>query len=184
MVRHIKNHNKKDIEKVVCDQCSKVCSNQKKLNKHVKTHDLKSKQKTQKEKVKSFCNVCSKWLVPMARLREHTKTVHGENEKLLCSTCGSNFRVSCIRSHERFCKLSEEEKTAIKVECDQCGKILANKGKLNRHIRFIHYKEKLFKCKFCDHEDYRDDNMKTHIKNSHQGEDPKVSFSYIESGLE
>ena len=83
-----------------------------------------------------------------------------------------------------MCKLSDEEKAAIKVECDQCGKILANKVKLTRHIRFIHNNEKLFKCKFCDHEDYREDNMRTHIKNNHHGEDPKDSFSYIGSGSE
>ena len=78
-----------------------------------------------------------------------------------------------------MCKLSEEEKAAIKVECDQCGKILANKEKLKRHIRFVHNNEKLFKCKLCDHEDYRNDNMKTHIKSNHPGEDPNKLYCSI-----
>ena len=83
-----------------------------------------------------------------------------------------------------MCKLSEEEKAAIKVECDRCGKILVNKGKLKRHIRFVHNNEKLFKCKHCDHEDYRNDNMKTHIKNNHKGEDPNKSYCSIVGGQE
>ena len=108
----------------------------------------------------------------------------GENKKMPCSNCGKNFKVSCVRNHEKICKLSEEEKAAIKAECDQCGKILANKGKLNRHIRFIHNNEKLVKCKLCDHKDYREDNMKTHIKNNHPGKDPKEFFSFIGNVLE
>ena len=75
--------------------------------------------------------------------------------------------------------MSEEEKEAIGVECGECGKFLANKEKLIRHIRCLHNNEKLFKCKLCDHKDNRDDNMKTHIKNNHHGENPKKSFSYI-----
>ena len=127
---------------------------------------------------KYFCSICSKWLASRDRLKKHINSVH-ENKKLPCSNCGTSLKVSCIGRHERTCKLSEEEKAAIKVECDQCGKILANKRKLNRHIRFIHNKEKLFKCKLCDHENYRDDNMKTHIKNNHQEEDPNKSYSSI-----
>ena len=52
--------------------------------------------------------------------------------------------------------------------------------RLTRHIRFVHNNEKLFKCKHCDHKDYRDDNMKSHIKSRHQGEDPKKSYSSID----
>ena len=172
---HLKRHDKR--EEVACNQCSKICSSTYKLNKHIKTHAPKSEP--QKEKVKSLCNICSKWLATRHQLRAHTRLLHGENKHLPCSNCGKNFKVSCVGRHEKLCKLSEEEKTAIKVECDECGKILANKGKLKRHIRFVHNNEKLFKCKLCDHEDYRNDNMKTHIKSSHPGEDPNKLYCSI-----
>ena len=177
LARHLKSHNKQEIEKVACDQCSKICSNKYRLNVHMKTHAPKSE--VARQKVKSLCNICSKWLASRT-LGDHTKSAHGENKHQPCSSCGNNFRLSCVRSHERVCKLSEEEKAAIKVECDQCGKNLANKWKLARHIRFVHNKEKLLKCQLCDHKDYRGDNMKTHIKNNHKGEDPKDLFSSLE----
>ena len=85
-----------------------------------------------------LCNICSKWLATRACLWKHTQLVHGENKHQTCSNCGISFRLSFIKRHERICKLSDQEKAAIKVECDQCGKILANKVKLTRHIRFIH----------------------------------------------
>ena len=171
------------LEKALCSQCPKICLNKYKLNEHLKTHapGWVRKSEPAREKVKSLCNICSKWLASRHQMRAHTRLLHGENKHLSCSNCGKNFKVSCIGRHEKLCKLSEEEKAAIKVECDQCGKKLANKGKLSRHIRFVHNHEKLFKCKHCDHEDYRGDNMKTHIKNNHQGENPKNSYRFINS---
>ena len=67
--------------------------------------------------------------------------------------------------------MTEEQRAAYKeakkVNCQQCGKVLANKQKLDRHIQTTHSKARLIKCKYCDHEDTRSDNMKTHVKNNH-----------------
>ena len=139
---------------LVCNLCNKKQIDKYRLNRHIKTHapGWVRKPKPPTKKIKSLCNICSKWLASRGQLNVHTKYVHDENRHQPCSNCELNIRVSCIKSHERICKLSDEEKEAIMVECGECGKFLANKENLT---------------------------MKTHIKNNHHGEDPKKSFSYI-----
>ena len=65
--------------------------------------------------------------------------------------------------------MSDNERQERKQGCNQCGKVLSNKSKLKGHIRFVHNNEKLIKCQFCDHTDFRMDNMKV----------PNVSFYQI-----
>ena len=65
------------------------------------------------------------------------------------------------------------------VECLECGKVLRNSQKLRRHIRFIHNQEKLFRCNHCDHKDYRKDNLRVHVKNSHREANLDKSISNI-----
>ena len=85
-----------------------------------------------------------------------------------------------IWRHQKICLLSKEERKELKpkekVKCQTCGKTIADIRKLRRHIRFIHKQEKLFGCNHCGHQDYRKDNMKTHIKNNHSGMDINASI--------
>ena len=84
---------------------------------------------------------------------------HGQKEYGVCSNCGSDISMTQIDRHQKLYKKSEEEKQQERennqVKCPECGKVLGNNGKLNRHIRFIHKQEKIFRCNHCDHEDYR-----------------------------
>ena len=154
---HMKSHDEKTD---ICDVCSKAFSNKHTLKAHILTH---TQQKTQ-------CQIC---LESVFALKNHMRNKHGGEKKLVaCSNCG--VEVKGISRHERFCRMTEEERTAfkegIKVECEQCGKVLANKFKLIRHIQSAHSKVRLLQCKFCDHKDNRSDNMKTHIKNNHNNQ--------------
>ena len=161
-----------------CSLCGITKHDKYSLNKHMKSH-TRRKPEPPRKKVRSLCSICSQWLSSRDQLRTHTRLLHGDKKHLPCSNCGLNFRASTVRRHEKLCKLSKEERAAMKIKCDRCGKTLANKEKFNRHTRFVHNYEKLFKCKHCDHKNYRDDNMKSHIKNRHQGEDPNKSYSSI-----
>merc|ERR1712204_1987 len=115
-------------------------------------------------------------------LQRHIKLTHSES-KAPCSSCGQIFTSSSILRHNKICKMTEEEKQDFKINrrvgCKDCGKVLANKTKLNRHIRFIHNNEKLYQCNLCDRQDYNKDNMKLHIKGIHKERDPNTSFSNI-----
>ena len=81
-----------------------------------------------------------------------------------------------VRSHK---KRNRKKKKKNQVECPECGKVLGNNTKLRRHIRFIHKQEKLYRCNHCDHEDYRKDNMRVHVKNCHREADLDKSISNI-----
>ena len=154
---HMRSHAKP--EDTICDVCSKSFSNIYTLKTHILTH---TQQKVQ-------CEICSE---SVFSLKGHMKRRHGERKyrKLeTCSKCG--VEVKLIEKHEKLCNMSEEERfeyrERLKVQCESCPKILANKFKLTRHIRSAHSKEKLLQCNFCDHKDSRKDNLKTHIKNNH-----------------
>ena len=154
---HMKNHDEKTD---ICDVCSKAFSNKHVLKAHILTH---TQQKVQ-------CQICFE---SVFALKNHMRNKHGgENKLVACSNCG--VEVKGISRHERFCRMTEEERAAykegIKVECEQCGKVLANKFKLVRHIQTAHSKVRLLQCKFCDHKDNRSDNLKTHIKNNHNNQ--------------
>ena len=150
---HMKHHDEKTD---ICDVCSKAFSTKHILKEHILTH---TQQKTQ-------CQIC---LVYVFGLKKHMKYLHGEKMLVTCSNCG--VEIKGISRHEKFCKMTEEERAAykesIKVECEQCEKVLASKFKLVRHIQAAHSKDRQLKCKFCDHKDNRSDNMKTHVKNNH-----------------
>ena len=150
---HAKLHDEKTD---ICDVCSKAFSNKHVLKAHISTH---KQEKTQ-------CQTCFEFVFG---LKNHMKNKHEEKKLVACSNCG--VEVKGISRHERFCRMTDEERAAyketIKVECGKCGKVLANKFKLVRHIQAAHSKDRLLLCKFCDHKDNRSDNMKTHIKNNH-----------------
>ena len=66
-----------------------------------------------------------------------------------------------------------------RVKCQTCGKTIADHVKLKRHIRCIHNKDKLFQCNHCGRQDYKKDNIKTHIKNNHEGMDINNSITAL-----
>ena len=177
-----KSYSKKDnlSERALCNVCSKSLANKQILKSHMKLHDPESER--HKPEL-SVCNICSKTSISKIKLLVHMAKKHGKKEYCVCSDCGSNISMTNIDRHQRLCKRSEEEKQEEKeknqVECLDCGKVLGNKPKLRRHIRFIHKQEKLFRCNHCNHEDYRKDNLKIHVKNCHMEANVDMSISNI-----
>ena len=120
LARHIASHDPSSAvnNSLICNHCSKICTDKYKLKAHLKTHEegYVRKPKPPQEKVRSLCSICSKWLSSRRQLKTHTIKMHGETKHQPCSNCGSNFAVSCIKSHERRCKMTEEEKAGIYKE--------------------------------------------------------------------
>ena len=174
---HMRTHDAGSEEKVICNICSKTLSNLYNLKYHMLTHDPNYKID------RALCSECSRTFSSKIGLKKHIMSEHEDQKYTPCSICGLAFTIFSISKHVRLCKLPENERKKIreknKVECNACGKILADKVKLKRHIRFIHNQEKLFQCNFCDHKDFRTDNIKVHIQNNHNGKPSYESFSRI-----
>ena len=119
---------KKPSEEFLCSICSKSFGNKYLLKYHVDRHNGK-------ETEKALCNLCSTWT---KYLSEHMRNMHGENKHVSCSNCGSKYRISSIKKHQRLCKYTEEEREARKAakarNCDKCGKVLCNIFKLRKHM--------------------------------------------------
>ena len=191
-------------ENIVCDKCPQICSSKATLKQHMILHNpknivcdvctatfkhkslLKQHIRLTHSESKAPCSSCGK-LFSLSSISKHQKMCKMSEEekqtKHACSSCGQLFSYNSISRHQRLCKMTEEEKNKHKlnnkVECKDCGKNLANKTKLNRHIRFVHNNEKLYQCNICDRQDYNKDNMKTHIKGVHKEMDPNTAFSNI-----
>ena len=167
-------------ERALCNVCSKSLASKHILKNHMKLHDPESERHNPEH---SVCNICSKSSSSKIKLLVHMAKKHGKKEYGFCSNCGSNISMTHMERHQKLCKKSEEEKQEAKeknqVECPDCGKVLGNNTKLRRHIRFIHKQEKLFRCNHCDHEDYRKDNLKVHVKNCHREANLDKSISNI-----
>ena len=135
---HIQTHSddSEDLEPVLsCNVCQKSFLNKYNLKYHKKIHDVDAK-----EKATALCNLCSKIMIKRT-LKKHMKNIHGEKKMANCSNCGMSSKISCIKNHERMCRLSDEERVARKFKCDECGKTLSGRDKLRRHMRNIHHVE-------------------------------------------
>ena len=115
-------------EEFICNICSKSFGTKYLLKYHIDRHN-------RKETERALCNLCSTWT---KYLSGHMKNMHGENKHVLCSNCGSNYRISSIKKHQRLCKNTDEENKARKAakakNCDKCGKVLCNIFKLRKHM--------------------------------------------------
>ena len=67
--------------------------------------------------------------------------------------------------------ISSGPERKIMFGCEICGKILANKEVLARHIE-IHEGKKPLKCDICDYQCSRKDYMKRHVASLHEGKKP------------
>ena len=127
------------VDRPLCNVCAKSFRNKYTLKAHIKTHSMehhkKSYDEDSKEKVSALCNLCSKLMTTNAALRKHMRHIHGESKSAKCFNCGKNLRMSCIKSHERRCRRSEEER---KIICGECGKVLSDERNLKKHMRNKH----------------------------------------------
>ena len=142
---HMRKHDtgaEVDLDRVTCNICSKIFSNKHTLKAHKLTHDPDHKPD------RALCSECLRSFSGNAILKKHVMSEHGDQKFTPCPVCGLAFTVFSISKHIRLCNLPENEKEEIRekkrVECSDCGKILADKVKLKRHIRFIHSQEKQF----------------------------------------
>ena len=127
---------RKSSEELSCIVCQKSFCNKYILKYHMNSHNGKQDQ---------MCYLCSTMFATKSTLKKHMLNIHND-PTASCSSCGLKCKPSSLNRHEKLCKLSDEEREARKVNCNQCGKSLSNREKLKIHIREKHNHEKLLEA--------------------------------------
>lgn len=167
-----------------CDKCNNRFPKEFLLKAHVLTH------------IQAECPVCHKMMASSLTLRSHMALMHGDKTKLICETCGEEFRTKLgmerhVKKHmglnpiERvqcpICRkwvngnpnLKAHIKTVHneedqRIPCDVCQQIYPNARAMTNHKRRVHIEEK-FECEFCGKKFKRKIYLKEH-RASHTGQ--------------
>lgn len=93
-----------------------------------------------------YCYKCNKSFRTLLTFGTHMEKNVCKN-KLICSTCGKNFKSSStLKCHERS-HLPDDER--LKYPCTYCERRFANAHVLKIHTARIHEKTTFFTCEFC-----------------------------------
>ncbi|XP_050360112.1 zinc finger protein 91-like [Nymphalis io] len=149
----VKNNTLRNYNCIKCKICDKTYSNLKKLhnhkeNKHMiiyKAHNKIPKRVSFSDQiiiheVKEYhrCRKCPRIFEDYNTLRLHMKQKHKKRRCYICHYCSKDF------VDRMFFKVH------IKLHCDSCGLLLANKKKYLEHRRFVCRIIKKYKCMTCN----------------------------------
>ncbi|XP_005097013.1 zinc finger protein 544 [Aplysia californica] len=152
-----------------CQYCSKKFS-KKYLRVHMWIH----------EKEKQFsCDLCKKKFLRARELISHKRTHTGERP-YSCAVCSQKFvSASSLRRHELLHNRESDESRQLvsSYGCDICGKVFAQKGNLNVHLK-THSGIKEHACTQCSRSFVSSGDLKRHLR-VHSKEKP---FTCIECG--
>ncbi|XP_055610583.1 transcription factor grauzone-like [Uranotaenia lowii] len=167
-----------------CDKCPKSFVQKGQLSSHMGRHQLYP------------CTKCDKVLAGKGSLSAHMVNMHSDEGRMICDTCGREFKTKpCFDKHVRK-HLGILEDTSIECEicgdilhnkatmkkhmiakhiesteehiCNLCGKNAPNKFALESHKRKVHCAEK-YQCEFCEKKFKNPVTLKEH-RASHTGE--------------
>ena len=116
------------------------------------------------------CQVCGELLDNFLRLKEHLMEHAGYNP-CECQKCGRILgtpegRYRHEKAHEKHGSPTKGMTPPQKVTCTVCGKIIARKEHLKRHM-LIHQDCPTYKCLLCGYSFKREDLIKGHVKKFH-----------------
>ncbi|KAK0163888.1 hypothetical protein PV328_002573 [Microctonus aethiopoides] len=161
------------LNKYACPICGVAFNRRGNMNTHLKRHDNNEGMYT--------CSVCSSRCKSMSELKMHRKQ-HSENDimesiKRRCSDKTVWECKSCSRIFPKRAALLSHERThnneQMGIECDKCGKKLANKNSLKYHTKSMHTTERPYVCQFCD-ESYVSKEARLIHERIHTGERPYI----------
>ena len=141
-----------------------------------------------------ICEECGKSFTVNENLQKHIQSVHQEKEE--CAKCdyspeySFSLKKHIVLVHEQknlecdICKVSypfeqsfNEHIESIHKRCSICYKEFSDKGRLKRHIEWVHEKIKPFLCKICEASFTNMQTLQNHILAVHEKKKPhKCSF--------
>ncbi|GLV44364.1 Meiotic central spindle [Carabus blaptoides fortunei] len=157
-----------DINRHICPVCNKTFRTKTKLQEHSITHS---------DARPYPCSLCGKTFKADSHLRIH-KLTHSDVKRYKCNMCDKAFcRSSNLQLHRRT------HSNARPHKCSTCDMRFKEKGTLRKHMT-VHNAIKTikYKCKLCEKEYSRLENLKLHLK-THPEYRPKCDKSLIEQGV-
>ncbi|CAG9770115.1 unnamed protein product [Ceutorhynchus assimilis] len=149
-----------------CTYC-KFTTTAKRTKTAMKKHIIRCHQK---EFPMFQCPHCPYKTIGFNELKSHLLHRHTSDKDIhwyQCYKCNSKHKTkSSIRQHVYTHFSFEELQFFQKNECSICGVVLRTKDSLNRHIRFVHNKEKLY-CKKCNFSTIAKCSLEHHIQVTH-----------------
>ncbi len=117
-------------------------------------------------KQKYECRVCRRAYFSTAKLEEHMKMNHSEEERpFICQECGKTFRSKGnLGEHMQL-------HMGILITCDVCGLTFKSESMFKKHYKIRH--THTFGCTLCDKRFGIESALKTHMR-YHTGEKPYV----------
>lgn len=89
------------------------------------------------------CDICERAFKEKSKMKAH-RQIHTNERNIVCPVCNKTFKTAgCLRSHKRI------HNPKI-TECDHCGKTYTQKNELVKHIKFVHFNRRDYKCNQCD----------------------------------
>ena len=140
------------------------------------------------------CELCQKQFVCVASLNTHKRTIHEKHEFVKCDICDAKLKSYYLPIHKKkrhsfeketiLCDVCElgfqnifqlkshyrvhKDKSLQKVTCELCGKFLANKDDMSRHLRSYHVQEKAHKCSKCEGFFKSKESLRIHVRDRHE----------------
>lgn len=177
------------VHKYECHECHKTFPQKCNLDRHLLTHVSGSKD--------FKCEICDRAYVFEVQLKSHIKLAHSDNR--VCDQCGKTFtNAGALNHHRKMQHDTDIEKrtfpcdecgTVLKTNynlkqhkasyhsdgstiyvCSICGKVAPNERALITHRRYVHEKERKYKCSYCDKAFKRPVDLAEHTA-THTGED-------------
>ncbi|XP_035713494.1 zinc finger protein 480-like [Folsomia candida] len=146
-----------------CQNCSKMFETNRRLTRHMVTHDPDAKVK---------CEVCDIIVKNRTTLSSHMWRLHSNRKRPSCGTCHRPFPTfASLRRHTDAIH-NAEERPRFPCTFPGCGKTYLHKGGVSQHVKAEHTENPVrFRCTLCGKEFKVRSKLAQHIR-THTTEKP------------
>ncbi|XP_041968381.1 zinc finger and BTB domain-containing protein 41-like isoform X4 [Aricia agestis] len=146
----LNHHMNFHFQNFICEQCGTGFITPDRLRTHSFSHEAGT----------FACEMCDKVFRSMNYKNEHIATVHNQVKRHCCIHCPETFKNYFQRNKHMLIVHNVKLK---EFKCSMCIKVFTLSGKLKKHIRTVHLKEKRYACDKCEWKFYSTSELKEHM---------------------